>query len=71
MFAAGSIIPEGVFVFLHLKHIHENPAFYPNPGQWNPDNFNQEAVDARPKNSFAAFGLGLRTCLGTFPSYHL
>jgi len=66
MFSAGDTIPDDVFVFLHLKSVHQNPAFYPNPRQWNPDHFSAEAVKGRAQSTFAAFGLGQRACLGAY-----
>ncbi len=52
-------------VLLVLKMVHDNAEYYPNPSQWNPENFSPEAVENRPKGTFVGFGVGQRACLGT------
>lgn len=47
-----------------LEGIHLNGELYPEPRKWNPDNFSDDAVNRRPKNSFLAFGFGPRACIG-------
>lgn len=42
-----------------------NPDLYPNPEQFNPENFSAEAIDKRSKYSFLAFSKGIRDCIGT------
>ena len=44
--------------------IHMNEKLYPNPTQFNPDNFSKEAKANRSPYTFLAFGQGPRNCLG-------
>ena len=44
--------------------IHNDEKFYPNPSQFNPDNFSKEARQSRSPYTFLAFGQGPRACIG-------
>lgn len=44
--------------------IHHDEQFYPNPKQFNPDNFSKEARQSRSPYTFTAFGQGPRACIG-------
>jgi cytochrome P450 family 6 len=44
--------------------IHNNEKYYPNPTQFNPDNFSKEARASRSPYTFLAFGQGPRACIG-------
>jgi len=44
--------------------IHNDEKFYPNPTQFNPDNFSKEARQSRSPYTFLAFGQGPRACIG-------
>ncbi|XP_065213910.1 cytochrome P450 4g1-like [Planococcus citri] len=59
------VIPKNCQVAMALHAIHRDPHFYPNPKQWNADNFSPQNVAKRPKNSFIPFGLGPRACIGS------
>ncbi|KAK7598041.1 hypothetical protein V9T40_006277 [Parthenolecanium corni] len=58
------IYPAGTALLLSLANVHLDPALYPNPYQFNPDNFSPENVANRPKGSFVPFSAGPRNCIG-------
>ena len=43
--------------------IMSDPDIYPNPEEWNPENFSKENRAERNPYSFTAFSLGPRNCL--------
>jgi len=51
-------------VGIPVSGIHKDPDIYPNPTQFNPDNFSKEARQARNPYAFQAFGQGPRACIG-------
>jgi len=44
--------------------IHMDERYYPNPEQFNPENFSKEARQARSPYTFIGFGQGPRGCIG-------
>ncbi|XP_065224290.1 cytochrome P450 4g15-like [Planococcus citri] len=58
------IIPAGMFVatFIHLSNY--DPDLYENPQKFDPEHFNDQAVQKRNKNSQLSFGYGPRSCIG-------
>lgn len=38
--------------------------YYPNPEQFNPDNFSERNKNSRPPYTFLAFGEGQKICIG-------
>ena len=44
--------------------IHQDERYYPNPHQFNPDNFSKEARQSRSPYTFLGFGQGPRACIG-------
>ena len=57
------IIKKGEIVRMNTIGIFFDPDIYPNPEQWNPENFSKENRAERNPYSFAAFSLGPRNCL--------
>ena len=47
-----------------ISGIHMDPEFYPNPTQFNPDNFSKESQSTRSPYTFIGFGHGPRACIG-------
>ena len=47
-----------------VSGIHMDPEFYPNPTQFNPENFSKEARSSRSPYTFIGFGQGPRACIG-------
>ncbi|XP_065221580.1 cytochrome P450 4C1-like [Planococcus citri] len=60
----GKIVPENTLVFLALHWVHYDKDLYKNPFKWDPENFNEQVEQSRPKNSLLSFGYGPRSCLG-------
>lgn len=60
----GYSIPKGTSVFMSIFELHRNPKIWENPGQFNPENFQAEAVRNRPKFGYLPFGAGPRICIG-------
>ena len=57
------LIKKGELVRMNTIGIFFDPEIYPNPEQWNPENFSKENRAERNPYSFAAFSLGPRNCL--------
>jgi len=49
---------------INVSGIHTDPKYYPNPEQFNPENFSKEAKSARTPYAFLGFGQGPRACIG-------
>ncbi|XP_050545258.1 cytochrome P450 4C1-like isoform X1 [Daktulosphaira vitifoliae] len=57
-------IPKDTTIFIPIIVTHHLPELYPNPWEYNPDNFDPENVAKRHKYSFIAFSGGPRNCIG-------
>jgi cytochrome P450 len=57
-------IPAGITIFIQIYMLHRNPEFYPNPEEFNPDNFLPERVRERPPYAYIPFSAGARNCIG-------
>lgn len=44
--------------------IHKDERYYPNPEQFNPENFSKKAKQSRSPFTFLGFGQGPRACIG-------
>jgi len=60
----GHIIRKHDKLLIPVSGIHRDERYYPNPDQFNPDNFSKEARQARHPSTFIGFGQGPRACLG-------
>ncbi|CAG9769276.1 unnamed protein product [Ceutorhynchus assimilis] len=58
------VISKGILVTIPVWSIHHDPDYYPNPEQFNPDNFLPENKASRHEFSFFPFGGGPRLCIG-------
>jgi cytochrome P450 len=47
-----------------IHHIHNNPALWDNPAQFNPDRWESDAVRNRHKTAYIPFATGPRMCIG-------
>jgi cytochrome P450 len=47
-----------------LHHIHNNPALWNNPAQFDPDRWSTEEVKNRHKAAYIPFATGKRMCIG-------
>lgn len=48
--------------------IHRDANIYPNPDDFNPENFTEDAINNRHPMNYLAFSNGPRNCIGTFYS---
>ncbi|XP_050545279.1 cytochrome P450 4C1-like [Daktulosphaira vitifoliae] len=57
-------IPKDTTIFIPILVTHRLAELYPNPLEYNPDNFDPEKVVNRHKYSFIPFSDGPRNCIG-------
>nr|CAD7456858.1 unnamed protein product [Timema tahoe] len=60
----GYTIPKGCDVFFNIYSLHRNPKIYPNPDEFDPENFSPERSKGRHPYSFLPFSGGMRKCVG-------
>ncbi|XP_046489385.1 cytochrome P450 4g15-like [Neodiprion pinetum] len=60
----GYVIPEGATVLIPPYQVHRQEEIYPNPEQFNPDNFLPENMQQRHYYGFIPFSAGPRSCVG-------
>ncbi|XP_066999113.2 cytochrome P450 4g15 [Anabrus simplex] len=58
------VLPKGCTAVISTIKLHRCPEFYPNPDQFNPDNFLPEKMAARHYYSYIPFSAGPRSCVG-------
>jgi len=51
-------------IIIPVSGIHMDERYYPNPHQFNPENFSREARQSRSPYTFLGFGQGPRACIG-------
>lgn len=69
-------IPKNLKIFIPIFGIHRDPDIYPKPDVFDPERFNDEAIQTRHPMHYLPFGDGPRNCIGkmiyidlnTFPS---
>lgn len=57
------VIETGTIVDIPVVGIHYDRQYYPNPEQFNPDNFSERNKNSRPPYTFLAFGEGQKICI--------
>ncbi|GAA4412460.1 cytochrome P450 [Nibrella viscosa] len=57
-------LPANLGVLICPYLLHRDPKYWPNPNQFNPDNFLPERIKERPAYAYIPFGGGPRLCIG-------
>uniref|UniRef100_A0AAR5PAE4 Cytochrome P450 n=1 Tax=Dendroctonus ponderosae TaxID=77166 RepID=A0AAR5PAE4_DENPD len=57
-------IQKGTFVLIPIWALHNDPDYYENPKEFNPENFGEEKKADRKNAPFFPFGEGIRSCIG-------
>ncbi|XP_011878191.1 PREDICTED: cytochrome P450 6A1-like isoform X2 [Vollenhovia emeryi] len=57
-------IPKGQKVWIPIYGMHRDPDIYPKPDVFDPERFNEEAVQSRHSMVYQPFGDGPRNCIG-------
>ncbi|XP_029043020.2 cytochrome P450 4g15-like [Osmia bicornis bicornis] len=58
------VLPKGCTVLISPYRVHRLQEFYPNPDEFNPDNFLPERMQTRHYYAFIPFSAGPRSCVG-------
>ncbi|XP_065208544.1 cytochrome P450 4C1-like [Planococcus citri] len=58
------VFPAGTALLIPIAAVHMDPKYYPNPWEFNPQNFSPEVAANRPKHAFIPFSAGARNCIG-------
>ncbi len=66
---AGYKLPEGSRVSVHMLFTHHMPEIWPEPQEFDPLRFTDEASRGRHKFAYAPFGGGAHMCLGLHFAY--
>ncbi|CAH0389544.1 unnamed protein product [Bemisia tabaci] len=59
-----AVLPENSTVVIGTFKLHRNSTIYPNPDEFNPDNFLPEVTSTRHYYAFVPFSAGPRSCVG-------
>ena len=60
----GYSIPAGTMIFISPYVSHRNPAYWPEPEQFDPQRFTPERIAGRPRHVYFPFGEGPHVCIG-------
>ena len=66
----GFRIPQGTHIAVNPLYTHHMPDVWPEPEKFDPLRFTDEAIAARHKYAFIAFGGGAHMCLGSAVRLH-
>nr|CAD7424993.1 unnamed protein product [Timema monikensis] len=58
------VIEKGIRLIIPVYALHHDPKYFPDPEQFNPDRFTEEAKRTRHNYSYLPFGEGPRICIG-------
>uniref|UniRef100_A0AAT9UTD0 Cytochrome P450 4G219 n=2 Tax=Maconellicoccus hirsutus TaxID=177089 RepID=A0AAT9UTD0_MACHI len=62
--STNAILPADTTIIIGTFKLHRNPEIYPNPNEFNPDNFLPEKSANRHYYSYVPFSAGPRSCVG-------
>lgn len=60
----GIHLRKGDVANIPIYAVHHNPAYYPDPHQFNPDRWTPQEKAKRDPLTFLTFGYGPRNCIG-------
>uniref|UniRef100_A0A182LYY9 Cytochrome P450 n=1 Tax=Anopheles culicifacies TaxID=139723 RepID=A0A182LYY9_9DIPT len=60
----GTMVPAGQNILVPIYVIHRNPEIYPNPNQFDPTRFSEDAESKRGPFDYLPFSIGARNCIG-------
>lgn len=63
-FSEGDTIPAGTNIAVSIVDVHFSSKHYPDPWNFNPENFEPELTNSRSKYAYLPFAAGPRDCLG-------
>ncbi|KAK9880004.1 hypothetical protein WA026_008516 [Henosepilachna vigintioctopunctata] len=58
------VLEKGDMIFIPTMGIHNDPNYYPDPKQFDPDRFNKKSLEKRHNMTYLPFGDGPRKCIG-------
>ncbi|KAK7861805.1 hypothetical protein R5R35_000573 [Gryllus longicercus] len=58
------LLPADTHVNIQIYHVNRDPKYFPNPDEFNPDNFLPEKVQGRHPYAYVPFSAGSRNCIG-------
>nr|AAA82162.1 cytochrome P450 [Musca domestica] len=58
------IVEEGTQIAIPVYSIHRDPAYYDQPNEFNPDNFEPKRCEERHSCAYLPFGDGPHNCIG-------
>jgi cytochrome P450 len=58
------IVPKGSYVFVSQYSMGRNDKYFPDPERFDPERWNADEMEKRPKFTFFPFGGGVHTCIG-------
>ena len=58
-------IKKGTGIIISVSGIHADSLYFPEPEKFDPLRFNKENIKERTPNTYLAFGIGPRDCIGT------
>lgn len=59
-------LEDGDVIGIPIAAYHHDPQFFPNPGTFDPERFNEENKSKMNPLTFIPFGIGPRNCIGQY-----